>query len=145
GMIAVTPPPEGGPGMAPPPSTQAPVKLGIALKRLDDWWVPKNPDHTKVVAQILKLQGQEWVASDIPRKITFRFVKRSSEPGDCMNHQSGMQDTPDLYFRAALNPELDCIDNSSEHNLPFYCDTAITKKEVTVQDLRIDCEDFGAY
>jgi hypothetical protein len=137
------PPPLSAP--PPPPSIPHPKKLGIALKRLDDSWVPEDPSHTSVFAQIYEQEGQVWVPSDTPAKITFHFFKRSSEPGVCMNHQIGMADLPDLYFRQAFNPDLNCIDNSAAQDLPFYSDTAVTKTEVIDQVARIDCEDFGAY
>lgn len=141
--------PSGGDGgtieRLPKTPAKVPKKFGVALRRLDDEWVPRNINHTEVFAQIYEQQGQKWVLSDTPATITFHFVKRSNEPGDCLNHSAGMLDLPDLYFRAAYNPELDCLDNSPGQDLAFYCDTAKTKKQVLSQKVRIDCEDYGAY
>ena len=145
-----TPPPQGAgpPVIAQPAPTvygEAPEGIcGIHLEMDIDSWIPAahTGDKTTLTAKIYRKAGNDWVYPGPPRVITFDFVKRSNEKGECLNHGEGRE--PDLFFPALANAgRLDCLNDPVGQGKHF--NTARTRAPVTVEQVVAESDDYGSF
>jgi hypothetical protein len=145
--ISDTPTP-GGPQIAQPaPAPQGEqddAVCGIDLEHDIDSWIPEahTGDKTTLTAKIYRKAGNDWLHPGPARVITFEFVQRSSEKGECLNHGEGRE--PDLFFPQALNaPRLQCLDDPVGQGRHFG--TARTPRPVVSEQVTVESDDYGSF
>lgn len=126
--------------ITPPPSS---IVSGILITRDDDKWIPKLYGMTSATARIYRQVGpDDWEYPGPPQIISFKFLSRSNEKGDCMNHADSK--APDLYIPPEANGN-ELTEYSDDPTGKGDYGAARTTRRVTEQSISIGCTDYGAF